>query len=64
MIQREAELQKYLSTKQESIRNHELSQKIEASLEELLERNGSPMKDVLSASEHSSSNYNIKTHQS
>ena len=59
MIKREAELQKYLSTKEESMRNHELSQKIEESLEQMFDKNGSPK--TMSATGESS---HIKTHQS
>ena len=38
MVQREAELQTYLSSKEEKLRSQELNLKIEASLEELLDQ--------------------------
>ena len=49
MIKRETELQKYLSNKEENLRDQEINTKIEASIENLLESTGSPIKSIDSA---------------
>ena len=50
MIKRETELQHYLSKREERLRDYEVNIKIEASLEELLDKN-SPNKGLVSDEE-------------
>ena len=45
MLKRQAELQQYLSKKEESIRDHERNNEIEASLEQLLDKSSSAQKN-------------------